>query len=322
MITGNDISMVIPVFNESGTIGWLLNSLDRQTIQPGKIIIVDAGSSDNTVALLREQQAKDDRLVIIEAGRAMPGRARNIGSTAVTTTWIAYTDAGIRLEKDWLEQLVKRANEEPDVAVVYGNYDPLVITFFEKAATIAYVAPKIPGKIRGKFIASCLMKKEAWAAAGGFPDLRAAEDLILMETVEKKGFRVTETAAALVHWQLRQNGKATFKRFDLYSTYNVWAGRQAFWHYGLARQYALLIVFILLGSFHHVLWFCLLPLWLIARVAKRFYIHRFSFKLSGILNPALFLKVLQIMLLIDMATFTGWIKARLQEPVGSTLSDS
>jgi hypothetical protein len=198
----------------------------------------------------------------------------------------------------------------------------VVSRIFEKAATIAYVAPKYPEKIRGKFIASCLMKREAWEAAGGFPDLRAAEDLILMETIEKKGVLAAETDKAVVHWQLRQTLAATFKRFDLYSKYNVWAGRQAFWHYGLARLYSALIPFILLGVFWHYYWFFILPVWALARVGKRFYIHRHEYHLTNILNPVLFFQVLLITLLVDMATFTGWFKALIQKPFKGTIASS
>jgi len=166
------------------------------------------------------------------------------------------------------------------------------------------------------------MKKEAWEAAGGFPDLRAAEDLILMETVEKNGVPVAETDKAVVHWQLRQTLSATFKRFDLYSMYNVWAGRQAFWHYGLARLYSVLIPFILLGIFVHPYWFFLVPLWGLARVGKRFYIHRNEYPLTNILNPALFMLVLLITLLVDLATFTGWFKALIRKPSKATITSS
>jgi len=296
--------------------------LDRQPLQTGNVIFVDAGSTDHTVDLIRDQKANDPRYVVVEAGRAMPGKARNIGAKLVKTNWIAFTDAGIRLEPDWLQQLVDKANELPAVGVVYGNYNPVVSRNFEKAATIAYVAPKYPGKIRGKFIASCLMKKEAWEAAGGFPDLRAAEDLILMETGEKNGVLVAETDTAVVHWQLRQTLTATFKRFDLYSMYNVWAGRQAFWHYGLARLYSVLIPFILLGIFSHPYWFFMLPLWALARVAKRFYIHRHEYHLTTMFNPVLFFRVLLFTLLVDMATFTGWVKALIQKPLQATIPSS
>ncbi len=314
MIEGKAISLVIPVFNESATIAMLIDSIDRQTLQPGEVIFIDAGSLDNTVRLTRELKNADSRYRVIEAGRAMPGKARNIGVAAAATEWIAFTDAGIKLATNWLEELVKKNNEDARASIIYGNYHPVVNSFFERCAAIAYVSPLFPGKIRGKFIASCLLKKEVWEKAGGFPDLRATEDLIFIEKAEQLGYKTAPAPEANVHWQLRPGISSTFKRFDLYSKYNVWAGRQAFWHYGVARQYALMVVFILLGIFHHWYWFLLVPVWLAARVTKRIYIHRHEFGIRTIFNPAVFFMVMLITLVIDAATFTGWIKALINKP--------
>ena len=52
--------------------------------------------------------------------------------------------------------------------------------------------------IRSNFIASTLLKKELWAKAGGFPDWRAAEDLIFMENVNKSGAVSTTAPDAMV----------------------------------------------------------------------------------------------------------------------------
>ena len=47
-----------------------------------------------------------------------------------------------------------------EAGIVYGNYHPVTTRFFEKCAAISYVAPLQKNKIRGKFIASSLFKKE------------------------------------------------------------------------------------------------------------------------------------------------------------------
>lgn len=308
------VSLVIPVFNEAQSLHLLIDTINRQSVPPQEIILVDGGSIDNTVPLARELTKTDARFKIIEAGRAMPGRGRNIGAARASNDWIAFTDAGIKLDIHWLKNLVKAARENPGAAIIYGNYCPELNHFFEKCATIAYVAPAIPGNIRGKFIASCLLKKEVWEKAGGFPDWRAAEDLIFMEKAAALGYKEAFAPDAMVYWQLRQGLGSTFKRFDLYSKYNVWAGRQQFWHYGVARQYAVIFVFIALGIFHHWLWFLLLPLWLVTRSAKRILLHRSSFGIKSLFNPAVFLMVMLITLVIDAATFSGWLKAIFSKP--------
>ena len=48
------VSVCITVFNEEGSIGELLDSLLKQTKKPGEIVIVDGGSKDKTVDVIRK----------------------------------------------------------------------------------------------------------------------------------------------------------------------------------------------------------------------------------------------------------------------------
>ncbi len=135
-----------------------------------------------------------------------------------------------------MAELVKIAEKNATVAAVYGNLSPVISCFFEKLATFAYVAPLMRTGIRTRFIASSLINKTVWQKVGGFPDLRAAEDLMFMEKVDEAGFKTALAPAAMVYWQLRPNLQSTFKKFVLYSKHNVWINREWDWHYGIAKQ--------------------------------------------------------------------------------------
>ena len=124
------VSLVIPVYNESQTIARLIATIQSQCLQPDAIILVDGGSTDDTVQKIKSLTNTDHRYHIIEAGRAMPGKGRNIGTAQATTEWIAYTDAGITLHPDWLKELILTATNTPGAAIVYGNYSPEIKTFF------------------------------------------------------------------------------------------------------------------------------------------------------------------------------------------------
>jgi succinoglycan biosynthesis protein ExoA len=302
------ISLVIPVFNEGKTIEALLDTIKSQTLQPNEVIFVDGGSTDNTVAYLKQIEAGSAHYKLIEAGRAMPGKGRNIGTEAAQFEWIGYTDAGITLDKNWLQELVTVA-KKTNADLVYGNFAPIINSTFEIAATIAYVPTQKKTGIRGRVLPSSLWKKEIWQSQGGFPDLRATEDLILMEKAEKGGYKIAEAPNAMMYWQLRPGLKSTYKKFDLYSKYNVWAGRQAFWHYGVLKQYAVLLPFIFLAFFHHWLWWLMLPVWLFARTIKRVLPHRIQFGNSILYNLLLLANVSLLILIIDAGTFSGWLKA-------------
>lgn len=307
------ISLVIPIRNEEHSIEALIESIRNQTYQPDEIVLVDGGSTDLTVEIIEDILSHNTSLKLIKVSEATPGKGRNIGIENAKNNWIALTDAGIKLEKTWLEFLANSA-EASDADVVYGNYTPLISSLFEKCATIAYVGPMQSNKMRGKSVASCLIRKEVWEKIGGFPDFRAAEDLIFIDRAEKEGFKIEYSPKAMVYWALRPGFVSTFKKFVLYSKHNVWIGRQWDWHYGILRQYLIAAPIIALSLFHSWLWSSALILWFAARAAKKILQHRLQFGLVPLFNPLYFFGVSAIILTIDMATFIGWIQARLQRP--------
>jgi glycosyltransferase involved in cell wall biosynthesis len=315
--TDFQVSLIIPVRDEGATLQMLLDSIAAQTRQPDEIVFVDGGSVDDTVERLRAASKRNARIRIIEAGAATPGRGRNLGIEAARHEWVALTDAGIRLEPLWLERLMEVAMRDPSVAVVYGNYEPVVTNFFERCAALSYPPPKQErpgGRMRGPSTASMLLQREVWEAVGGFPDLRAAEDLVFMERIRKRGCKEGWSPQATAWWQLQPTLARTFRKFVLYSRHNVWAGRQWDWHYGVARKYILALPFIAL-AIAHSLWWLVVPLVItLLRVMKSIWNRREGRGLLWLMNPAQFAGVAVILLTIDAATFIGWAQAAWQKP--------
>jgi glycosyltransferase involved in cell wall biosynthesis len=305
------------VRNEERSLPALIASLQAQTLPPAEVVIVDGGSTDETVALARRLTAGDDRFRVVEAGKATPGRGRNIGITTARNEWIALSDAGNQPEPQWLERLLAVVQRDPAVAFVYGNFEPVVDTFFTRCASLAYIPPKQArpgGLIRVPFIASSLVRRDAWRQVGGFPDLRAAEDLMFMEAIERHGYKIGWAPEATAWWHMQPTLGRTYKRFELYSRYNVWAGRQRFWHYGIARQYLLALIFVVLAFVHSPWWLCVIALAFAARVAKSIWRRREGHGVRWLLNPIQFLGVAIIILTVDLATFVGWAQALWQRP--------
>ena len=78
------LALIIPLKNEEASIDSLIASIRSQSLQPAEIILVDGGSTDHTLARLREIFTGDAQAKIIEAGPAMPGKGRNIGAAATS----------------------------------------------------------------------------------------------------------------------------------------------------------------------------------------------------------------------------------------------
>ena len=168
--------------------------------------------------------------------------------------------------------------------------------------------------MRGPSTASMLLRRCVWESVGGFPDLRAAEDLIFMERLGASGFKEGWSPGATAWWQLQPGLGRTFRKFVLYSRHNVWAGRQWDWHYGIARKYILMLPFIVLAIVYSLWWLVVPLLMTMARVGRSIWNRREGRGFLWLLNPAQFLLVAAILLTIDAATLIGWAQALWQKP--------
>mgnify|MGYP001032600466 CR=1 FL=1 len=100
-----NVSVVITVRNEEDSILDLLNSLENQSLKPYEVIIVDGGSKDRTVEITKSFITSRNSFKLIVAEGANRSEGRNIGISAATSDIIAITDAGVIVDKHWLENL-------------------------------------------------------------------------------------------------------------------------------------------------------------------------------------------------------------------------
>jgi glycosyltransferase involved in cell wall biosynthesis len=308
------VSLVVPVRDEAGSIEALLASIKRQVRPPEEVVIVDGGSTDGTPDIVRRLTAGDARYRLIEAGPATPGRGRNVGVDAASHPWVAFNDAGIDLDPHWLDRLVRVVAHDPDLDIVYGCVSTARSSWFERCADLAYVSPMVGspvGPVRPRAVPSSLVRKEAWSRAGGFPDLRAAEDLIFLRRLDALGCRTATAPEARGTWRLQPTARLTFDRFRRYSMHNVLAGQQRYWHHGVARQYLALLG---VAAVARAAGRSPAPLLVAAgslRVGRTLWRRREGRGFAWVLRPDRFATVAAILIVIDAATFAGWADALL-----------
>src|SRR3989338_2187114 len=113
-----DVSLVVPVRNEEKTIQQLIDSIAIQTVLPREAIFVDGGSQDNTKRIIRDNIGRVSfQLKLIETEKAFPGQARNLGVRESSFGLVAFTDAGIRLDQEWLAELLRPTLEDETIDV-------------------------------------------------------------------------------------------------------------------------------------------------------------------------------------------------------------
>ena len=89
------ISVIIPTYNSAKFIEQTLESLARQIVLPEEIIIIDDGSKDNTVEIIKKC-AERNKLLNIKLKQNYhkgPGEARNVGVQLSTGDWISFLDS-------------------------------------------------------------------------------------------------------------------------------------------------------------------------------------------------------------------------------------
>lgn len=115
------VSIVTPAFNAGRFIARAVESVRAQTLNAWEMLIVDDGSSDDTVAIARAHAQKDGRIRIIRMDiNAGPAAARNRGFAEAQGDWIAVLDADDLMEPWRLERLVATATAQ-GVDVVADN---------------------------------------------------------------------------------------------------------------------------------------------------------------------------------------------------------
>ena len=306
-----NISVVVPVKNEVATVEPLIERLAGQSRRPIDVIIVDGGSTDGSLERATSAAQRFDNVRVIDAGDATPGRGRNVGVVEATSEWIAFTDAGIDVDVQWLDRMARVVEAHPAIDVVYGAYEPVIDSPFAEAAALAYVGRKdrtAVGPVRTKSIASCLLRREVWQRVGGFPDLRAAEDLLFMAAVDEEECTMAIAPEALVRWHLQPTLALTFARFRLYSRHNVLAGQAPTWHHAVLRHYSIGALLLVAGLLRPKL-LLLPPLGFVARSMKSVWSKREARSVGWVLNPARLLRVCVILATVDFATFVGWADA-------------
>lgn len=207
----NSLSLIVTVFNEDQTIVSLLESYKRQSLLADEMIIVDAGSKDQTVKLI-EQFSKENPKLNIKTFTKKGNRSvgRNLAVSKAKGKWIAITDAGCVLHPDWLQNLLKEAKESK-ARVVAGYYQGTASSRLQEAFIPYFLV--MPNQLKNiDFLPatrSMLIEKELWQEMGGSDESLDVEDYQMAKRMEKKGEKIAFAKEAIVYWE----APATWREF-------------------------------------------------------------------------------------------------------------
>jgi len=221
-------SLITTLYNESNNALRFLESYKNQTKYADEFIIVDGGSTDGTVEIIQNFIDKNQNLnikLIVDktcskkytAGPIAKGR--NVAIKNAKYDYIAVTDAGCVLDKNWFEEIVKPF-EDNHVDVVSGWYEANITNEFQKIYAEIYM-PKLENLQIAKFLPSSrsiAFKKECWEKVGRYPEQTlTAEDTLFDLNLKKAKCKFYFTQKAIVYWNCPRNYEEACQKAKYYA---------------------------------------------------------------------------------------------------------
>ncbi|MFQ5493984.1 MAG: glycosyltransferase [Phycisphaerae bacterium] len=216
------VSVIMTVRNDPVGCAVTLGSLARQTRPPDEIVVVDGGSTDDTLAVIRQHSRFCPTLRVLESGPVNIARGRNLAARAARGPIIACTDSGCRAEPEWLARLVRPFEDDPATEFVAGGYRVEARSRLEQVVGLATMRGALQPINPATFnpsARSMACTRELWSRAGGWPEwLSFSEDTLFDHKVRRLGARWRVATDATVGWRPRSTVGAIARQFYRYGT--------------------------------------------------------------------------------------------------------
>jgi len=213
------ITLIATVLNEGESINRLMDSLLSQTLPPDEVVIVDGGSTDDTVARLKTYEGRIMLKVLVAKGCNI-SKGRNLAVQHATHNIIAITDAGVRLTPTWLERITKPLLQNEALGVACGFFEADPYTLFELAmgATVLPLVNEIDPQTFLPSSRSIAVRKSAFQHVVGYPEwLDYCEDLVFDLRLKATQPPFVFVPDALVYFRPRSTLKAFFVQYYRYA---------------------------------------------------------------------------------------------------------
>jgi glycosyltransferase involved in cell wall biosynthesis len=182
------ISIIIPLYNKERHIERALESVFAQTYKNYELIVIDDGSTDNSVNIVEEISRNHDIRIFHEENSGV-STARNKGIAEARYDYIAFLDSDDAWNPMFLEKIVSLINKFPQAGAYVTAYDIIRKEGREYTPRFAYLPKDTEEVLIPNYFISMLygdpmitsssvcIKKETFEKAGYFPvEERLGED--------------------------------------------------------------------------------------------------------------------------------------------------
>lgn len=205
----SDVSLIVPVWNGGTTFARCLAAIQALSPQPGELIVVDDGSTDESRLRAHEAGAR-----VLQTVRSGPGQARNFAAAQARGEILYFVDADVLVKPDAIARVLEPFRRDLNLAALYGSYDeePSARNFISQYKNLFhhFVHQDATGTATSFWAGCGAIRRDVFLCLGGFSrEYRrpSIEDIELGYRLKKAGYRsqlVKDLQVThLKHWTLR-----------------------------------------------------------------------------------------------------------------------
>ena len=112
------LSVIVPVYNTEKYLERCIDSIVNQTFKNVEILLINDGSTDNSIEICRRYEKNDERIKLINKQNSGVSETRNIGIENATGEFITFVDSDDEIALNMYEQMIGAANEK-DADIVF-----------------------------------------------------------------------------------------------------------------------------------------------------------------------------------------------------------
>ena len=175
MNKSNLVSVIMPCYNAEQFLKDSVSSVLNQTYKNLELIVVDDGSTDRSLNILKKIKTNDKRLNIIQQKNKGPGPARNTGLGNARGNYIAFLDSDDFWDLTFIEKLEKALSSKAEInyGLAYCGWQNIGLT---EKKSMPFIPPDYGDENLSKvFLGGCrwpihspLIKKDCIVKIGGF----------------------------------------------------------------------------------------------------------------------------------------------------------
>lgn len=111
------VSVIIPAYNAAGTIERAVRSVLSQSFSTIEVLVVNDGSSDNTLAILENLAKEDSRVVVIDKPNGGVSSARNAALAVAKGAYVAFVDSDDWVGEQYVEHMLSEMDDETGLVI-------------------------------------------------------------------------------------------------------------------------------------------------------------------------------------------------------------